>query len=131
MKLTKTQLAEREALVAKLSEAALAVSAAVDKFNLMVDDLKTPVGLALEAYNAVVDECRDLVERVVEEAEAEFDSKSERWQDSPRGQAASAFKAQWEDVGLEPVDLDLPDEVSFDDPEYSDVLNALPAEPEE
>ena len=131
MKLNRRQLAERDELAQKLAEASLAVSAAVDQFNLSLEDLKEPVSTALEKYNEVIDECRNFVGEIVEIAEAEIDAKSEKWQESERGQAVVGLKDQWESADFDGVELDLPDEVSFDDPEHGDGLLALPADSEE
>ena len=57
-----------------------------------------------------------LVSEIVDPAQAQFDAKSERWQDSDQGNQVRAWIEQWE-MSLDDVDLDLPDLLDGIDPE--------------
>lgn len=128
MKLSKQERAQRDALVTLISDAALKLHAAVDEFNLGLDALKAPVDAALDTYNAAVDEARAFVVDVAQRLNDELGGRSAKWLESDRGQAAAQFKEDWENFDPEEVELDLPDEVNFDDPECGNELEALATE---
>src|SRR5262245_19838640 len=116
-KLSKDQVAERKELAKRLGEASSKLQSAVDEFNSKMDEIKGPVQAAIEEYNSVVTEVREFAEGIAAEADDDMSDKSDRWLESDRGQAAEAFKSEWS-LSLDEIDIDLPDEISFDDPDY-------------
>jgi hypothetical protein len=67
---------------------------------------------AVSEYNSAQEELRDTMQGALDELRGEFDEKSEKWQGSDKGEAASSWlediEAKIGDIG-EDVDLDLPD----------------------
>ena len=129
-KLTKHDAARRAEHVEKLTEAAAKLEDAVVVFNAGLEQLKGPLTAALAEYNSVLAEARGFAEDIASQADSELDEKSERWRDSDRGQAAVAFKDEWEGLALDELELELPDEARLPDEDHAAVLEGAPTEAE-
>jgi cell division septum initiation protein DivIVA len=115
-KLSKQQLAERDALAADIREKTKALNAAIAAFNQAIEPLSRAVVEAQDDYNAILEKARALASGVTEAAHDEFDARSERWQESNTGIKVRNWIEQWE-VTLDDVDLDVPEPLTEIDPE--------------
>jgi cell division septum initiation protein DivIVA len=115
-KITKKQLTERAALAADLRKKAEALNIAVAAFNQAIEPLSQAVREALEAYNGILEKARVLADSITEAAQAEFDRKSEKWQESDKGIEVRTWIEQWE-MSLDDVDLELPEPLTEIDPD--------------
>ena len=68
---------------------------------------------------------------MVERLQAEFDEKSEKWQESDRGQAAQEFIHAWEFMDLVELDEEAHPQIEMALPEHADDAEALPLEADE
>ena len=127
-KLTKHDAARRAEHVEKLTEAAAKLED--DVFNAGFEQLRGPLTAALAEYNSVLAEARGFAEDIASQADSELDEKSERWRDGDRGQAAVAFKDEWEGLALDELELELPDEARLPDEDHAAVLEGAPTEAE-
>lgn len=123
-KLTKAELEARADLVGKLNDSATALMKTIDEYNDELERLRGPIEDALSAYNELVAEARDFASDVASQADSDIADKSEKWQDSERGQAAIAFKDEWEGLVLEDVEIDFPEELSVDEPDHAGILES-------
>jgi hypothetical protein len=114
-KISKQQLAERDALAADLRQKAEALNLAIVAFNQAVGPLSQAVGDALGDYNGVLEKARTLADHVTEAAQAAFDAKSEKWQEGDKGIEVRTWIEQWE-MSLDDVDLELPEPLTEIDP---------------
>ena len=132
MRLSKADAKRKAELVEKFREATSNVEDALSAVN---DEIAAVVNQRLAGpvakYNAVLAEVQSFTETVGADFRDEFDSKSERWQESDAGQAADGLADEWESVETG-CDLEVPEclEVEVDgfDPDLPDVLEALPDE---
>jgi hypothetical protein len=115
-KLSRQQLAERDAVAADLRKKAIALNTAIATFNQAFEAFTQPVVEALENYNAILEKGRILAGSVTAAAHDEFDAKSERWQDSEKGIQVRTWIEQWE-MSLDDVDLDVPEPLAEIDPD--------------
>ena len=115
-KLSKRQLAERDALATSLREKAAALNAAIAAFNQAIEPISRPVVEARDAYNAILEKARALSIDVTEAANGEFDARSERWQQSDKGIQVRSWIELWE-LNLDDVDLDMPEPLTEIDPD--------------
>jgi hypothetical protein len=115
-KISKKQLAERDTLAADLRKQAEALNIAIVAFNQAIEPLSQAVGAALEDYNSILEKARTLADIVIETAQAEFDTKSEKWQESDTGIQVRNWIEQWE-MSLVDVDLELPEPLTEIDPD--------------
>lgn len=130
-KLDKQESLRRAGLVASLQEAWGKIEDAVDVYNDAVAELKGPVAEAIEAYNEIATEAAGFAEDVATRAEGEFDDKSEKWQESERGQAAGGWRDEWQSLDLATIEPEFPDDLAIDDPGHADALEGLPDEASE
>ena len=114
-RLSKRQLAERDALVANLREKVTPLNAAIVAFNQAIEPLSRAVVGALDDYNATLEKARALANGVTEAAQDEFDARSERWRGSDNGIKVRSWIEQWE-VSLDDIDLEVPDPLTEIDP---------------
>ena len=92
-KLSKADREKIKAAAARIEEPAAALTAAV------------------EAYNEVLAELRELVRGVEADWQAAWDKRSERWQEGAMGQAIAETITAWAALGddLDDIQIDLPD----------------------
>jgi hypothetical protein len=91
-RLTKGQLRQKQTLLTTLREAEQAFEGAV------------------MAYNGAVEQAREWAQKTADGIRSEYDSKSERWQDSQTGQAVSVWLDEWDNLDADLVEL--PDSVA-------------------
>jgi len=128
-KLSKQQLAERDALAADLRKKAEALNIAIVAFNQAIEPLSKAVGEALEDYNGILERARTLASSITEVAQEAFDSKSEKWQESDKALKVRSWIEQWE-VSLDDVDLELPEPLTEIDPdEQAGEIETAPPNP--
>jgi cell division septum initiation protein DivIVA len=127
-KISKQQLAERDALAADLRKKAEALNIAIVAFNQTIQPVSQAVRDALEDYNGILEKARVLADSVTEAAQGKFDGKSEKWQEGDKGVQVRIWIELWE-MSLEDVDLDLPDPLTEIDPDEqaSAIEGATPA----
>jgi hypothetical protein len=115
-KVTREQLAKRDALAAELRQKAETLNAAIAAFNKSVEPLSRAVAEAEADYNETLEVARTLTGNVTEVAQGEFEAKSERWQESEKGIEVRTWIEQWE-MSLDDIELDLPEPLEEIDPE--------------
>lgn len=127
----KVSLETREKLVTALAEKRAELDSALEAFNAQIAPLSADLRQAIEDYNSLLFDARAFVEEFVAEMQTEFEDKTERWQDSDRGQAVAEWisdlenSADFEDVGFEE-----PQEIELDAPDHAALLDDLQLEPE-
>jgi hypothetical protein len=82
-KLTKDEAARKTHIMEALAEARAEIEAAGDR------------------YNEVLEQARAFAQEVAEDRRADWDLKSERWQEGDKGQAADAWISEWENFDSE------------------------------
>jgi vacuolar-type H+-ATPase subunit H len=125
-KLTKAQLTERDRVMDLLTDATEGIESAAETYNKVLAEAKAPFEAAIVAYNDALSAIRELAEEIYGEADSEISDKSDKWQDSEKGQAAIAFKDHWEGLQLDEVSVDFPDEIEIDLPFSVDDLGEAP-----
>lgn len=155
-KLSKAEEAQRADLVSELATAAAELQEAIDAFNTAKDEAATDLQTAVDAYNQVLaeakdtlaeavqayndklSEARDFAGQIAADADNDISDKSDKWQEGERGQAAVAWKDEWENARFDDIELqypddvevNLPDDVSDDSDDHGETLDQLPAEME-
>jgi hypothetical protein len=115
-KISNEQLARRRALAADLRERGRALNIAIAAFNREIAPLVQHVAEALDSYNESLQRARDLADNIAAAAQEAFDAKSDKWQDSDKGEQVRHWIEQWE-MNLDEVDLDFPAVLEEIDPE--------------
>lgn len=116
-KLLRGESATKQELISKLETATV-------NFNEAKTNSPESLPGIIADILVLISEAEDLVSEVVERLQDEFDSKSEKWQDSDPGSEAIEFISEWEGIQFEEPDLtDLPN-LDLDD--YASMLEDLP-----
>jgi hypothetical protein len=115
-RLSKQQLAERDALAADLRGKAAMLNAAITAFNQAIEQQSRAVVEAVDDYNEILEKARGLAEGITEAARDEFDARSERWGRSDTGIRVRNWIEQWE-VSLDDIDLEVPEPLIEIDPD--------------
>lgn len=126
MKITQDQIACRDALAEKLRAAWNVLDARVDDFNGAVSTAWDRVRVSIEEYDAIVQEARELRDEITNDLEQRIGEKSEKWQESERGKAASGLMDAWGSVQLDEIELDEPDGLETPDAEHAEELEGAP-----
>jgi hypothetical protein len=130
-KLTKDELQTRTQLVEDLGLAATAIDQAVAHYNTEVNNLRSPVEVAVTKYNELVAQALELCSTISQKAELDIGDRSEAWLEGERGLAAQAWQESWEGISLDEIDYQWPDELEIDIPDHADDLKDLPEEVED
>lgn len=132
MKLSKTEIKEKNALANKLRDA----FDNLDELTAEEKPYKEKIEKAIAIYNGAIDDARAFCEGIAQEIADFIDSKSEAWQEGDKCAAHEDFKSAYEDLEFEPISLDnildtADGSYSMGDVEnYADTLDELMEEPE-
>jgi len=128
-KLSKSDLSDRENLVAALTMAKTKLEGAIETFNSRMEAEKVLVEEALSIYNDLLDDARQFGESIASMIEEQITEKSDNWQNGEKGQAAEAFRLEWSDnLDLEDTIIEYPDELEASNLEQLDNLENAPEE---
>ena len=100
-----------------------------DEFEALKSSTPTTAELQTAASEllVLVGEAEEFRDSVASRLRDEFDEKSEKWQESETGEAASAFIDEWENVSFDDFEID--DDIADLEPEdFSSLLQDLPEE---
>src|SRR5215510_15034516 len=123
--LSKAQLVTLKTLFETLTTRYEAFEEAVDDFNATQAEAWNEVLAAEEAYNEAVTTANEWLGEVKEAIEEYVNERSEKWQESDRGQAYAAWLEAFS-VELEESDLSEPAELTLDVDNAAGMLEDLP-----
>jgi hypothetical protein len=115
-RVSREQLAKRDALAAELRQKAETLNAAIVTFNEGIEPLARAVAEAQDAYNETLEAARSVADGIAEPAQEEFDAKSDRWQNGENGMRVRSWIEQWKMI-LDDIELELPEPLEEIDPE--------------
>lgn len=131
-KLTKDEMKTKTELGESLEKAWASVEEAVGVYNDDIKVAKEKVTKVIASFNDVAAQAATFIAGVAERAEGEIGDKTEKWQESEKGEAAASWKDEWSEFdadGIEIMDW-WPEELVIEQPTVVD-LDALPEEMEE
>lgn len=127
-KLTKSMLTERDDVCARLRAAFESLEQAVDTYNEAMRKQWEAVHATMNAYNDVAVEATTWQENVASDIQDYIDSRSDKWQESERGQAYLAWQGEYESSDLEDITIDQPDSLELSTGDQAETLEALAEE---
>lgn len=125
-KITGKKLDERDRLLQEVNEAKSKLEDAVTTYNAAVEDARSSINDFITAFNTALGNAKDFIEGVRDDAQTEFDEKSEKWQESDRGSQVQSWIDEMEghaDTLDTELSVDFPSELSIEYPDYEDALN--------
>ena len=90
----KAARARRDAIQERLTAAHNELTDAIAGFELALEPLVTAVNAKVDAYNEALQDARGFLEDEANSAQEAFDEKSERWQESDKGQAVFEWMSE-------------------------------------
>lgn len=126
--LTKEELATRTTHIDKLRALATDIETAIKTADTAIEAALEAVQARINDYNAALAEAEPFVEGVAERLEAEYDEKSEKWQDSEKGQDARALVDEWQGGDWTALSDLAALEIDVDDRNHADALENLSVE---
>jgi hypothetical protein len=127
-KLSREQEAQRDKVCDKVLNAEEACALVIQRFNDEQRARWLEVVDALNALNESIEEHNDFIDEVSSLMDEFFTDKSEKWQESEKGQEYQEWKESWEGSKLEEVEISEPEELEAPEVE-SEALRELPSEP--
>jgi hypothetical protein len=124
-RLSKDRKQQRADLVTRLNDAAEAVRAALVAVNA---EIAGKLNSAIENYNLILSVAETFRDEIVNELEHYASDRSDRWQNSERGQSHEAWKQEWE--VLDVTVLDAIDEIDEPEMAHANELESLRSQPE-
>ncbi len=106
LKLSKAQLTKRDEIVAHLRSTHDDLDRAITVFNEALAAARDAIKPQIDAYGEAIEAAREFASKVAAGAQEAIDAKPERWLDSDKGQAATAYQEAWDGLDL---DAELPD----------------------
>lgn len=129
LKLSKTDEEKRQDYINGLNEQKLKVAEAIDEYNAVAREAFAKVKDAVSDYNAILLNVDEWHAGINGDQQNYYDERSEKWQEGEKGQAYEGWKQQWEDIALDEIELDEPDDFEVPEMEHANELEALPGEP--
>lgn len=127
-KLTRDEIVAKAELAKAISKAWDTVESAVMEYNEKVEQAKVEMREVVTAFNDVAGQVAVFAAGVADRANLEFDERSEKWQEGEDGQAATAWKDEWDDFDSDGIEnVDWPEELVIEQPMVVD-MDALPEE---
>jgi hypothetical protein len=124
-KLSKDQLASRDALAEELADLYGKLEVAVEIFNNTLSDAWDAVENARDTYNAKLFEANQWLEEVADAIQEYIDERGDKWQASEKGEAYDTWHAAF-DITLEEIDLGEPDWAQLRESDRGQDLPELP-----
>jgi hypothetical protein len=129
-KLTKDEQKTKTELSANLEKAWASVEDAVGAYNDEVNVAKQKITAVIASFNDTAAQAATFIQEVASRAEGEIDEKTEKWQESDKGQEAVSWKDEWSEFDADGIEnIDWPEELAIEQPTVVD-LDALPEEAE-
>jgi len=122
---------DRNALVTRLHDSKGDLDAVIEVYNAKLAELFALVQEALEVYNATIWDAQSFRTDLVSELEGYRDERSDKWQESDRGQAFEDWIQEWENLDLDEVTIDEPEPLETPDVCHADDLDACAGDFEE
>ena len=109
-RLTRDQMKERDRFIERLNKAYEEVERSVSDANESMHAILEKVNVDIQEYNAVAEEAKAFVQGLADTFRSDFDDKSERWQESDRGQEIVGWIETFEEAEIEELtEASLPD----------------------
>jgi uncharacterized protein YukE len=126
-KLTKQQQADLDKLVESSQEAHKALTEGIDAFNEALEAARAKLTESIEKYNATVEQANEFMTAIHDDMDSYYSDKSERWQEGDAGNAYQEWMEPW-GTEIDPLEIDLPDDIEHPEDVLTETLNDLPRE---
>lgn len=130
-KLTKKDIAERDNLTAELRDKRATLDEAIEAYNTAAATAWSTVEEALAAYNEAFVPAVAWVEEKGDAIAEYIGGKSDKWQESNRGEQFGTWREAFERFDGDAIELDKPEELELAYDDHADLIDDLPTSPDE
>jgi division protein CdvB (Snf7/Vps24/ESCRT-III family) len=123
-KLTKDQIKQKAEHVTALSDAHAELATARQKLVDSISTLHADVEAAESAYNSALEDAREFVQGIADDASNAFNDKSETFRCGEAGQTIADWINEWENLDVDDAGIPKP-EVEELPEDASEILDAL------
>jgi hypothetical protein len=124
--LTKQEQTDRDAAVERLRNAQASMDDARGAAESAIADAVNAYNDAIAVYNSAIEDAAMFRDDLVSRLEDEFDSRSETWRGSDKGDDARTFLDAWLELDFVELDLHHDIEVNDDEAEHVEALEQAP-----
>lgn len=114
-KLDKQEAKEWHQWVANIGTARDDLNAAVDEYNIAMEEVRAPLLDAVAKYNQMISELVAWCEDIGSVYGGMYEEKGDKWKDSDKGQAVSEWVDQWTTFNPSEADPEIPEDIDIDD----------------
>jgi len=112
-KLTKAQKTAKDQISTDLANAWTDLEEAFEQYNLRVQEAFATLQAQITLYNNELSKARDFASEVAQETADYISEKSDKWQESDKGQEYQSFQEEYESLQLDDIELDEPAEIEL------------------
>jgi len=105
--------------------AAMKLEEATSAYNDAVTNAFAALKEKVDAYNEAINDLAQECDEVASQLSEEYESHSEKWQESDKGDAFRSWMEEWE-ISFDEFDCDEPDEVDFNDSHSDQIWDLMP-----
>lgn len=127
-RLSKAESKEKAALVAALNVAKEKLEHAITNFNAAMLAAQAPVNAAVKEYNEAVDNAKGFCDDIYTALDSYFSERSDRWVESDAGQNYACWSSDWQDIGMDEIEVEFPMEMDTPELDHADNLEAISEE---
>jgi uncharacterized protein with NRDE domain len=123
------QVKQRAAIVEAINGKHADLEQAVNAFNAAITEHFEKVQAAVDAYNESVSDAQSFMEEVATDIRSYIEDRSEKWQESDKGQEYSGWADEWEGT-LDTAEIGPPEEIEVPDnvaPTFEDIAEEVEA----
>lgn len=127
-KLGKTEVQEFNEILNVARESYEEINSAIEKYNQSCEELWEAIEAAKEKYNTALDDALNFTDQVSNEMTDYFEERSEKWQESEKGDAYREWIDEWENISLDRCNIEQPEPIEEFDSDAIDLLEELNTE---
>lgn len=127
-KLTQAENTQRQKLVEETTVATNVIIVAREAAQAKINAAIAEVNVVIDAYNEVRGRVEAFRDDITSRLQAEYDEKSEKWQESERASSVQSLITEWENLDTNELDEQGELELSDAEPGLADDLEQLPTD---
>lgn len=125
-KLTKTQVTARDKHAEDIRNAIAELNGDIEIYNKAIEEAKSNLEPAITKLNECLEAARNWRDEVVAEMDDYAGNRSEKWSEGDAGQTFESWKQEFENLELEDVEIEFPEELDVVEDDRSEAVDNLP-----
>jgi len=123
------QVKARDKHAVELRNTTNELNAAITKYNEAVEAAKGELEAAITKHNEKLNEVREWCSEIVSDMESYVGERSDKWSESDAASEYEDWKQSFENLEVEDVEIEFPDELEQVSEDAADAVDNLPESP--